>query len=408
MTDAAIAADGGAVDNDIGGTPLPDNAPGLPNPLGSQIPSDDRDDGRGEPASLDSVIDRAFAKSEAKEAEAKAAPEKVAKDKGQPARVDLVRGEDGKFSPKEVAKAAEARPQDAAPPVKPGEQAKPGDQQQAKPALPSHTAENPPARFSETAKAKWASADPELRGEVSRMERELTQGFQKHRESAEKFEGYRELDDIARKHGHHSGAAVFREYYQTEQLLQKDLVGGLDSICQKMGVSLRDVAAHVLNQPAEQQTSQQDATIRELKQEIAGLKQQVGGVVQTHQKQTLKTINTEVSEFAAAHPRFTELEKDIAFFLETRCPGNLEEAYTLAERLNPVDGSNTNSAASSAAATPAASSAAADDDEAAQTRKGTRSINGAPSAGSHPGARKRAPQNQSLDEALDRAFAAAG
>lgn len=256
---------------------------------------------------------------------------------------------------------------------------------------PSHTAGEPPARFTQDVKQVWATLPDNVRGEVSRMERELTQGYQKHKESAEAFESYRELDDIAKQSGKR-GSDVFREYYQMEQYLQKDLVGGLDNICQRMGVSLRDVAAHILNQTPDQVASKQDATIRELRDQIGQLQQQVGSVSQNFQKQQETVIGKEVEAFAAAHPRFEELHQDIAFFLKTRTK-DLSEAYQLAERLNP---------APETASKPAASSAAPD--LSAQTEKGQKSINGSPSPGSSPAAR---PPSTSIKESLKRAMAQA-
>jgi hypothetical protein len=69
-----------------------------------------------------------------------------------------------------------------------------------------------------------------------------------------------------------------------EQKLRGDLLGGLDEIVPMRpaaSYSLRDVAAHVMGQTPEQNQSQSDATIRELKQTVASSRKQVGGVTQT-------------------------------------------------------------------------------------------------------------------------------
>lgn len=84
-------------------------------------------------------------------------------------------------------------------------------------------------------------------------------------------------------------------------------------------------------------------------------------------------------------------------FLQTGRAQNLSEAYAMAERLNP--------ASTPAAASAPAASTAAIEVPVAQTDKGTKSITGAPSAGSTPGARKPA---KSSREAIERAFARAG
>jgi hypothetical protein len=165
-----------------------------------------------------------------------------------------------------------------------------------------------------------------------------------------------------------------------------------------MGLSLRDVAAHIMGQTPEQNASQSDATIRELKQELASLKEQVGGVTQTFKQQQEQSTLTEINKFAADHPRFDELANDIAFFMQSGRAKDLPEAYELAERLNP---------APAKAAEPAASSAAPVIEPPVQPDKGQKSINGAPSSGLTSSRKKGGPV-PSLDESLDRAFGRAG
>jgi hypothetical protein len=75
---------------------------------------------------------------------------------------------------------------------------------------------------------------------------------------------------------------------------------------------------------------------------------------------------------------------------------DLPEAYQLAERLNPAPQAKDAATAASSAA----------QDPPVHPDKGQKSINGAPSAGSTPAAKKRV--TRSLDEALDRAFGQAG
>src|SRR6185369_15656623 len=98
-----------------------------------------------------------------------------------------VRGEDGKFV---SVKAAEPAP--AADAAKVDTPAKPA-------ALPSHTAEPPPARFSPAAKEKWAEAPDEVRAEVTRAVTELTKGFEKHRAAAERDASLAEFHEMAGK-----------------------------------------------------------------------------------------------------------------------------------------------------------------------------------------------------------------
>jgi hypothetical protein len=389
MTDAAVVADSGpAPDADVGGAVINENAPAFNSPLGSQIPPDAqaKPEAPAKPASLDDSIDRAIAKSAEKQAAAAKAPEPKADAKADAKpepKAAPERGEGGKFVAKQP-DAAAAAAKDAP---------KPAD-----PAKPSFTASEAPQRFSDDAKKEWATAPESVRRETERAIKELTDGFQKYKQSAERDQTLNEFHEMAKASGKELSGVV-REYVNMENKLRTDLLGGLDTICQRMGVSLRDVAAHVMGQKPEEQASQQDAVIRELRQTVARLEQQVGGVTQTIEQQREQATLTEINKFASEHPRFEELAEDIAFFMKSGRAKDLPEAYDLAERLNPAP-------AGQAKETAPAASSAAPPEPPVHPDKGQKSINGAPSAGSSPAAKKRT--SKSLDEALDRAFGQAG
>jgi hypothetical protein len=341
-----------------------------------------------EPApSIDDALDRAEAKVKAESAkdapapvksEAKAEPVKT-----EPVKSEAKRDDTGKFASDKPAVEFEKVASESAAKVA---------SDTPKPATPASDA---PARFAETAKAKWAATDPEIRGETERAIRELTEGHAKYKASAEKFESVKEFDEMATKSGTDLKTALTR-YVNMEQMLRSpNPIKGLEALCDNLGISLKDVAAHVMGQTPDQQSSQSDATIRELKATVADLQKQVGGVTQTFQQQRETATHQEVTKFAEANPRFDELADDIAFFLKTRTT-DLSEAYKLAERLNPAPAQVT-------ASTPASSAESID--LVAQTQKGSKSINGAPSHGSSPATRK---SSKSLDESLDKAFAAFG
>ena len=382
MTDAAV--DPGPAPEAPVGAPINENPADFSHPLGSQIPEPKEP----KPASIDDSIDRALAKSAAAQAAPKdVKPEPkvdVKAEPKEPVKAEQPR-ENGKFVAKDAAKAPVAEPAVAKEPVKPVEAPK-----------PSHTAEDAPSRFTETARAKWAAADPEIRGETLRMQKELTEGYQKHKAAAERDASLAEFHEMAQKSGTDVKTALSK-YTALESLLRQDPIKGLHEVCNNMGLSLRDVAAHIMGQTPEQTASQSDATIRELKQELAALKEQVGGVTKTFEQQREQSTLTEINKFAADHPRFDELADDIAFFMQSGRAKDLPEAYTLAERLNP---------AATQAPEPVASSAAPDPEPPVQSDKGTKSINGAPSAGLTR--RRNTGPAPSIDEALSRAFGQAG
>lgn len=379
MSDVAGAAPAAADSAPVAeGAPITEGA-NLTAPLGSQIPAEAqaKPEAKSEPKSIDDSIDRAMAKSAA------ASKEKPVEAK-EPAKAEQPR-ENGKFVAKEAKPpVAESAPAAAAPKV-------------VEAPKPSHTAEDAPARFTETAKAKWASADPEIRGEVLRMHKELTQGYEKHKAAAERDSTLNEFHEMAKRSGKELPNVV-REYVNMENHLRQDLVGGLDLICQRMGVSIRDVAAHVMGQTPDQNASKQDATIRELKAEIADLKGQVGNVSKTFQQQQATAVHSEVQEWAKDKPLFEVLAPHIADHMRESGNTNLDDAYQAVLQKHPQ-------LAALSAPKPEASAAPAPA-PAVQPDKGQKSINGAPSSGSSPAAKKRAAR--SLDDALDHAFGSLG
>lgn len=249
----------------------------------------------------------------------------------------------------------------------------------------------PPSRFSPDAKAAWATAPEPVKAEINRAVTELEAGIEQHRQA---FEPYREFDQNLKANGQ-DFKTVIAHYTGIEQKLAKDPIGGLEQICQNMGISLRQVAEHISGQTPDQNASQQDAVMRELRNEIATLKQELGGVSTTIKSQTEAQTLKEIESFAADKPRFDELANDVAFFLSTQKAANLQEAYELAERLNPAP----------QAAAPAPVAQATPQPETAQTRKGQLSTTGAPSSGSNPQTRK--PPSSARD-AVKNAFATMG
>jgi hypothetical protein len=375
MTDAAVSADPGPAPE---GAAINENAPGFNSPLGSQIPGSDEPKEPAKSVSIDDSLDRAMAKVEAKQNAPK--PEVKAEVKPE-AKTAPDRGDGGKF----VAKATEV-------PVAGKEPAK-----VAEVAKPSFTASEAPSRFSEDAKKEWAAAPESVRRESERAIKELTEGFQKYKAGHEQNEGLREFHEMA-KASNKELSGVVREYVNMESLLRSNPEAGLEKILERVGLTPRQYAEHILNRTPEQHTSQQDATIRELRQQNSTLEERLnkleGGFNQQREQSTL----TEINKFASEHPRFEELADDIAFFMKSGRAQDLPQAYELAERLNPAQ------AGQATETTPAASSAVIDPP--VHPDKGQKSINGAPSTGSTPAGKKRAAL--SLDDALTKAFGAVG
>ncbi|WKA31603.1 hypothetical protein [Bradyrhizobium roseum] len=414
MTDASGAAPAAAPVSDA--LPVGNDAISAPNPInndGGPANVDPAPQPAGKGVSIDDALDRAAAKVDAKDKGAPAGKDakEAAKDPAKGA--DLVRDDKtGKFAPKDPAAAKDGKDAAAAPPAKPAVDpaakqavadpaAKPAAA--ADPSAPKHAA---PARFSEDAKAVWDTAPEPLRAEVARMERELTAGLEKHKASAAKFETIKEFDEMAARGGTDLKTALTK-YTQMEGLLRQNPLKGLEAVCENIGVSLKDVARIVLEQPADQAQSQADATIRDLKGKIAQLEEKVGGVTQHFQKQSEDALQEHIGKWAESRQHYFEIiAPHVAAEMQDGAV-DLDDAEARVFQKHPALAVLAKQGAKPApdpVPDPAASTAA-DPDLEAQTLKGKKSITGAPSPGSNPAAKKR---SKSIDEAIDAAFAAAG
>lgn len=288
------------------------------------------------------------------------------------------RDETGKFAPK--------TPQEI-------QQAAPVEQKQApvteQPAKPTQFSEAP-KRFSDDAKSAWQTAPEPVRAEIHRAVKELETGLNQYKEVVEPLKPYLQL---AQQHNTTIDKAL-ANYVGLERALMSQDMGhknaALADVFQRAGINPRDWAAQLLGQTPDQVQSQQDSTINELRQHIARLEQQVGGVTQTFQQQREQSTLAEINKFAEANPRFEELADDIAFFMKSGRASDLSEAYQLAERLNPAP-------VKASPQEPVIPAIPAD----AHT-KGSKSISGSPSPGSSPAA-KRAPSS-SIRDALKTAM----
>jgi hypothetical protein len=160
----------------------------------------------------------------------------------------------------------------------------------------------------------------------------------------------------------------------------------------------------VLGQTPDQQQSQSDATIRELKRRSRELEQQVGGVTQHFQQQGETSLQDQI-EVGDSRPHFEIIAPHIAAEMrDGAAPVSMTPREGAAEVSAARGHREGEQIAAPEEAKPAASSAAAPDLE-AQTLRGQKSIKGAPGSGSEPAAQ---PRSSSIKEALKRAAAKAG
>jgi hypothetical protein len=351
-----------------------DNTPApAPTPLGNQAPTPEKTDDKPEaPAhskSAREALEKAFAAQESKGKETPAKPADAApKPSDGPSR-----GEDGKFAAKEGAKPAEGE-------AKPAEAAKPAPRIEA------------PHRYSTEAKTAWDATPDAVKAETHRALSEMEKGIEKYRNDAQAYESVRQFDEQARQSGRQL-AEVLNDYTGMERLLRENPVAGFERVAQNLGINFRDLAAHVLNQTPDQQQSRSEQTVLELRRELADLRQQMTGVNSHITQQHQNSITSQVDAFARENPRFDELSDSIAHMLKTGFATDLADAYSKADRLNPVPQPMTPPAP--AAPAPVSLNPA-----------GTRTVTGAPSNGSDPSPRAQA--SSTSRQALERAFAANG
>ena len=334
--------------------------------------------------SVKKAWDKSKADVEAKEkAKAEVKPEPKAEPKGEakePVKESTkaeptARAPDGKFAAKEA-------PQQAQQP-----EAVQTQPDQSKPVSDA------PARFADDAKAIWKDTPEPIRRETERAIRELTQGHEKYKASAEAFEPLRQFDELAKQSGTSLQAAM-ASYVQTEQEIRANPLKGAESLFGKLGISFRDLASAYLNQPAEQQQTPRDVETTQLRQQLQQVAQQFE---QYKSEQETREAQQVIDTFKKDHPRIDELRNDMGLFLQMGRAQTLSEAYELADRLNPAPAKQ--------ASTPAAASSAPIIDLQAQTQKGSKSITGAPTPGSSPAVQQ---PSSSIREALKRAAARVG
>lgn len=323
------------------------------------------------PVSASDAIKAAQEKIAAKEAETKKAiPEKVAVEPAKAVKTDNGTAE------------AEAKAKSVPAPV--------ADTGQSEGRVSRYEA---PARFNDQGKAEWANAPESVQAEVHRTIKNLEDGYAKHKEGAERYEKFRQYDDVAKTNGRDLTESIAK-VIEFEKAMAQNPLAAINFALREAGprgpdgnpITIDDIVAHVSGQSGDERLATANSRIRELEAKIQ------------HMETTAKLPDM-VAEFAAKHERFEELSDVIATLIEAGTAKDLPAAYKLATVLRPV-------AATPAAVTQQASSAAetASPAPARPNPAGQKSISGAPSSGATSGGKKRILSNS---EAIKAALAKA-
>ncbi|UIJ43789.1 hypothetical protein LZK98_11870 [Sphingomonas cannabina] len=306
------------------------------------------------------------------EQKAETKPEKSAA----PEKKDAKAEAEPKEAPKDDAKAAAepAETKEAAP----KEEAKPEEAKEFR---------GPPKRFLPDSHEVWRNVPRSVRRDIEVMEREHEEERQRFQEVSQRYDRIRDFDELARSNGRDL-REILAQVHQFENLMRQNPIAALNMALMQVGprkadgqpFSLYDIAQHIAQQgpegyqrmvaqPAPQpqpQPARESEEMQAIRQELAELK--------------VSRIEADVIEpFKAKHPRYDELQQDIAFFLKSgRIPQSLSlterlaAAYDMAVRINP----------SSHAATPAASN---DPGPGADRRADPEDFSGSKSIKSSPG-----------------------
>lgn len=261
--------------------------------------------------------------------------------------------------------------------------------------------DKPPAQFLTRAKEKWAEVDADVRSEVKRMEAEFQKGKAEFEEDRAFRKELRQFEDMA-KASNTSIPRVLAEYVEVYNQLRQDPAAAVERLLAAVNITPKQYAEYAIGMdqyqqanPALKETQQLQRQIQQLTQTVQQLTQ--GTEQQREQARLAEVERTVIQPFIADHPRYKELEQDIAFFLNSgRISSNLpertrlEEAYYLADRLNPETGSGTTRAAET---------------RTQQTRPlnpaGAKSVKGPPAAGIRPGANGSYNAKESIAAAMD-------
>lgn len=279
-------------------------------------------------------------KAEAKPAEKPKAELKAEEKPTEQPKAERERGENGKFAPKAQLENTETpETSDSTSEANGDGQDEPQDQSR-----PSEGRGNrePPARLLPRERDDWIKAPNSVRDGVLRITQEYEREIEQSREARENWSKLERFDQMAKARGVTIDRAL-EHYTGIDAKLSQDLVGGLDHIARQYGYDLRQVAQHVLQQPADQyqqQIVQQATQVTQEYQRLQGEMQSMAEQLQQAQAKIvhLETIQPFISK--VGQERYQELEPYIANFLNSgMIPSSLsgqqklETAFDMAERL---------------------------------------------------------------------------
>ncbi|AEY69685.1 hypothetical protein [Brucella phage Fi] len=211
----------------------------------------------------------------------------------------------------------------------------------------------PPARFLPRAKELWRNTPNEVQSEVSRLVREHETEVQQYRESHQFREELKEYEELGKQHGV-SVKQALDNYVGIERKFAESPPEGFRQLLSNLNMQPQQAISHILRafnvtpqQLAQHISADPNSYVSQAPQVQPQQQPQINPEVETlkRQNQAMQEQMAAfmyIEPFAKEHPRYYELEQDIAFFLQSgKIPANLspaeklEAAYDMAERINP-------------------------------------------------------------------------
>ncbi|MGE3875490.1 MAG: hypothetical protein AB7F74_21260 [Parvibaculaceae bacterium] len=194
----------------------------------------------------------------------------------------------------------------------------------------------PPARFSADAKAAWATVPDSVRGEVHRAFREMESGLSQYQQF---FEPLKPFHQLAESHDTTVQDTLGRYVSLDLQLVSDDpgkRLSAIQEVLEYAGISPQEYAALITGQKPDETQAQSTGEIRQLKGQLAEMRQLLGGVSatlrQSRESQLESQVDSMVEEFAKTQPRLNEAEFTtvVTRQIATQMADNLEGAYDMA------------------------------------------------------------------------------
>jgi hypothetical protein len=276
--------------------------------------------------------------------------------------------------------------------------------EEAKPATVETKHPDAPKWMTKHAAAEWQKLPEVVREEVVKRSEAFDKGYAEIKTKADRLDELKEYEQMSEQAYGQPLKETLKYYAKMDRELANPdtALAALENIVSNMPYKgtdgkiykwdLPQLAEYILQQSEQGVSSFQDPQA-DIQRELADVKRQLAEFQQgiqsqreieqkTQREQTTQSIQKQIETFAASAPRFDELVDDIDMILSSPkfqktgdTVADLKKAYEMAERLKPA---------------PSLSPPAPDlraTDTAAQTRRGSASISGAPSGSTPAGKR---------------------